>query len=400
MGVLFAVGAVSGTILSFEMGMLWPGLMDRFGEIYGFPFTLEGFAFFIEAIFVGVYLYGWDRLSPRAHLLSGLPMIAAGIAGAFFVVAANSWMNAPRGFKIRDGQVVDIDPWAGMFNPFTASETVHMLLAAVMVTSFCVASVYAIGMLRNPASRARRYHRFGLLLPLTVGAISAPVQIVVGDWIASTVADHQPVKLAALEGLNTTGTHVPLSIGGLYVNDKLVGAIRIPNGLSLLVTHSPSGQVQGLDIVPAEQRPPVNVVHLSYDTMVGIGFGLLALAAWFAWAWWRRRDIPKTAWFLRAVALSGLGAVAAMEAGWVATEVGRQPWIVYRIMLTADAVSPAPGLRYAFFGVIAVYAVLTVMTVYVLRRLAGKHETLAPQEAQPAPGGEVSAERPAERIPR
>ncbi len=187
MGVLFAVGAVSGTILSFEMGMLWPGLMSRFGEVYGFPFTLEGFAFFIEAIFVGVYLYGWDRMTPRAHLLSGVPMIIAGVAGAFFVVAANGWMNTPRGFRIVDGKVTDTDPVGAMFNPSTAPETVHMILAAVMVTGFCVASVYAVGMLRG---RRDRYHRLGLLIPLTAGAVAAPIQIAVGDWIAGVVAEH------------------------------------------------------------------------------------------------------------------------------------------------------------------------------------------------------------------
>jgi cytochrome d ubiquinol oxidase subunit I len=380
MGVLFAVGAVSGTILSFEMGMLWPGLMARFGEIYGFPFTLEGFAFFIEAIFVGVYLYGWNRLSPRIHLLSGLPMIVSGVAGAFFVVAANGWMNTPTGFEIRNGEIVNVNPWAGMFNPSTASQSAHMIIAAIMVTGFCVASVYAVGLLRG---RRDRYHRLGLLLPLTVAAIATPIQIGVGDWLANVVADHQPVKLAALEALYESGTGVPLSLGGIYVDDKLVGAIEIPYGLSLLIHHDPDGFVAGLESVPPELRPPVNVVHLSYNVMVGIGFGLLALAAWLGWAWWRRRDFPRSRWFLRAVAWSGVAAVLAMEAGWVATEVGRQPWIVYEIQLTRDAVSTAPGLRYGFYLVLAVYLVLTVMTVYVLRRMAAHEILLAPQEAEP-----------------
>ncbi|MGQ0778952.1 MAG: cytochrome ubiquinol oxidase subunit I [Pseudonocardiales bacterium] len=381
MGVLFAVGAVSGTILSFEMGMLWPGLMERFGEVYGFPFTLEGFAFFIEAIFVGVYLYGWNRLPPKIHMLSGLPMIVSGVAGAFFVVAANGWMNTPTGFEIRDGEIVNTDPWAAMFNPSTASQSVHMILAAVMVTGFGVASVYAVGMLRG---RRDRYHRIGLLLPLTVAAIATPIQIGVGDWLANVVAKYQPTKLAALEGLYQSGTQQPLSLGGIYLNDELVGAIEIPYGLSLLIHHDPNGFIAGLDRVPSELRPPVNVVHLSYNVMVGIGFALLAIAAWLAWAWWRRRDMPRSKWFLRAVALSGVAAVVALEAGWVATEVGRQPWIVYEIQLTRDAVSTAPGLRYGFYLVLAVYLVLTVMTVYVLRRLAGAHEApLAPQEPEP-----------------
>jgi cytochrome d ubiquinol oxidase subunit I len=380
MGVLFAVGAVSGTILSFEMGMLWPGLMSRFGEVYGFPFTLEGFAFFIEAIFVGVYLFGWDRMSPRAHMLSALPMVIAGIAGAFFVVAANAWMNTPRGFRLANGEVVEADPWAAMFNPSTASQTVHMLLAAVMVTGFCAASVYAVGMLRG---RRDRYHRLGLLLPLTVAMIATPIQIGVGDWIANVVADHQPVKLAAMEGHYETSRGVDLSIGGIYLDDELRYSIDIPRGLSLLVTHDPNGEVIGLDSVPPEDRPPVNVVHLSYNAMVGVGFGLLALAAWFALIWWRRRDIPRTPWFLRAVAVSGVAAVLAMETGWIATEVGRQPWIVYEIQRTSEAVSTAPGLRYGFYAVLVVYAILTVLTVYVLRRLAGHHEALAPQEPEP-----------------
>ena len=272
MGVLFAVGAVSGTILSFEMGMLWPGLMSRFGEIYGYPFTLEGFAFFLEAIFVGIYLFGWDRLSPRAHMLCALPIVVSGMAGAFFVVAANAWMNTPKGFRLQDGQVVEADPVGAMFNPSTASQTVHMLLAALMVVGFSVASVYAVGMLRG---RRDRYHRLGLLLPLTVAVIATPIQIGVGDWIANMVAEHQPVKLAAMEGHFETGPAVPLSLGGIYIDDELKYEIAIPRGLSLLVHHDPNAEVIGLDSVPPELRPPVNIVHLSYNAMVGIGSALL-----------------------------------------------------------------------------------------------------------------------------
>jgi cytochrome d ubiquinol oxidase subunit I len=380
MGVLFATGAVSGTILSFEMGMLWPGLMDRFGEVYGFPFTLEGFAFFIEAIFVGVYLYGWNRMSRRAHLLAGLPMVASGAAGAFFVVAANSWMNTPTGFQLQDGRVVNAEPWVAMFNPLTWPQAVHMILAAIMVTGFSVAAVYAVGMLRG---RRDRYHRMGLLVPLTVAAIAAPIQIGVGDWIANSVADHQPVKLAALEAHYETGTGVPLSVGGIYLDNELKYAIKIPYGLSLLVTHDPNGEVIGLDSVSEDDRPPVNIVHLSYDAMVGLGSALLLLALWFGFVWWRRRDIPKTKWFLRAVAVSGVGAIVAMEAGWIATEVGRQPWTVYGILRTEDAVSTASGLWLGFYLVLAVYIVLTGFTIYVLRRLAARHDTVAPQEVDP-----------------
>ena len=379
MGVLFAAGAVSGTLLSFEMGILWPGLMDRFGEVFGFPFVLEGFAFFVEAIFVGVYLFGWNRLSPRAHMLSALPMVVAGIAGAFFVVSANAWMNNPTGFRLEDGNVVDARPWAAMFGPSTWPQFTHMWLAAFMVTGFLVASVYAVGMLRG---RRDRHHRLGLLIPLTVAAIATPVQIGVGDWIANNVADNQPAKLAAMEGQYETTAGAGLSIGGIYYDDELHYALEIPYGLSLLIHHDPDGVVPGLEEVPADERPPVNVVHLAYNTMVAIGIALLGLAAWFGLVWWRRRRLPHTAWFLRAVAVSGVGAVVAMEAGWVTTEVGRQPWIVYGLMRTADAVSPAPGLEWGLVAVVGVYTVLTVFTVVVLRRLARGRGTLAPQERE------------------
>jgi cytochrome d ubiquinol oxidase subunit I len=383
MGVLFAAGAVSGTLLSFEMGILWPGLMDRFGEIFGFPFVLEGFAFFIEAIFVGVYLFGWNRLSPRAHMISALPMIVSGAAGALFVVAANAWMNNPTGFRLdADGQVTDAQPWAAMFGPSTWPQVVHMLLAAYMVTGFTVASVYAVGMLRG---RRDRRHRLGLLIPLTLAAVVTPVQIGVGDWIANTVADNQPAKLAAMEGLYETTAGAPLSVGGLYYDDDLHYALSIPRGLSLLIHHDPNGVVQGLEEFPADERPPVNVVHLAFDAMVGLGSALLLLAVVFGWTWWRRRRIPGSPWFLRAVAVSGVAAIVAMEAGWITTEVGRQPWIVYGLMRTADAVSPAPGLYLGFYAVVVIYLVLTALTVFVLRRLAHSGGTPAPQEVDAEP---------------
>ncbi|MDT7616893.1 MAG: cytochrome bd ubiquinol oxidase subunit [Pseudonocardiales bacterium] len=381
MGVMFAAGAVSGTLLSFEMGVLWPGLMAPFGPVFGFPFVLEGFAFFIEAIFVGIYLFGWNRMSPRAHMLSALPMIISGLLGAFFVIAANSWMNNPTGFQLTpDGRVVNADPVGAMFGPDTWPEFVHMVVAAYMVVGFTVASVYAVGMLRG---RRDRYHRFGLLIPLTVACIAAPIQIVVGDWIANAVAENQPVKLAAMEGLYRTSTAVPLSLGGIFVDNRLQWALEVPWGLSLLVTHDPNGKVVGLESVPPDLRPPVNIVHLSYNAMVGIGSALLLITLCLAWSWWRRRRAPQSRWFLRAVAVSGAAAVVAMEAGWVTTEVGRQPFIVYGVLRTADAVSPAPGLYLGYYAVVVIYVLLTVLTLVVLRRLARSHATPAPQEPEP-----------------
>jgi cytochrome d ubiquinol oxidase subunit I len=259
---------------------------------------------------------------------------------------------------------------------------VHMLLAAYMVVGFLVASVYAVGLLRG---RRDRYHRLGMLIPLTFAAVVTPVQIGVGDWIANAVAENQPAKLAAMEALYETQARAPLSLGGIYYDDELHYALELPAGLSLLIHHDPDGVVTGLEAFPEEDRPPVNVVHLAYNVMVGAGSALLGLAALFGLLWWKRRSWVENRWFLRAVALSGVAAVAAMETGWITTEVGRQPWIVYGHMRTAEAVSPAPGLFLGLYAVLAIYAVLTVFTVYVLRRLAVTHDVAAPYEG----GGEV-----------
>jgi cytochrome d ubiquinol oxidase subunit I len=379
LGVLFAVGAVSGTILSFEMGLLWSGLMEHYGSVIGLPFAIEGFAFFIEAIFLGIYLYGWDRLSPRVHLLSGVPIFIAGVASAFFVVSANAWMNSPQGFTEHNGKLVSVSPWSAMFNDATWPETTHMILAAFMVSGFLIASVYAVAMLRG---RLDRYHRLGLLVPLTFACGVTPFQIVVGDWAARYVADDQPAKLAAMEGLYRSQHGAPEALGGVYYDNALHGAIHIPNGLSLLVHLDPNAYVAGLDGVPAGARPPVNIVHLAFDGMVGIGFGLLALGAWLGWSWWRHRDIPRSRWFLRAVAASGVASVVAMEAGWITTEVGRQPWIVYRLLRVDQAVNPARGIDWGLPILLVVYTILTAAIIYVLMHMVRSRPVpAAPQES-------------------
>jgi cytochrome bd ubiquinol oxidase subunit I len=379
LGVLFAVGAVSGTILSIEMGVLWSGLMSNYGEVIGLPFAIEGIAFFIEAIFLGIYLYGWDRLPPKVHLLAGIPIFVAGLASAFFVVSANAWMNTPTGFTVSQGRITRVDPWSAMFNPATGPQTAHMILAALMVTGFGVSSVYAVAMLRG---KRDRYHRLGLLIPLTGAAIITPVQIVVGDWAARLVTDHQPTKLAAMEGLAKTTTGAPESLFGYFSGGRLHGAIHIPDGLSLLARLNPHATIQGLDAVPVSDQPSlITLVHWSFDLMVTIGFGLLALGAWLAWSWWRRRQPPGSPWFLRAVAVSGIAAVAAMEFGWITTEVGRQPWIVYHVLRVANAVNPEPGIQYGFYAVLGIYAVLTVTTIAVLRQFTRATPVpIAPQE--------------------
>ncbi|MEU0946199.1 cytochrome ubiquinol oxidase subunit I [Streptomyces canus] len=382
MGVLFAVGAVSGTILSFELGLLWPGLMGRFGQVIGLPFALEGIAFFLEAIFLGIYLYAWDRMPPRRHLLTGLPIVIAGTASAFFVVCANAWMNQPRGFTLRDGKVVDVDPWAAMLNPASPPQTLHMILAAFMVASFLTAAVYAVAMLRG---RRDAYHRVGFFIPLTLGAIVTPFQIVVGDWAARFLADYQPAKLAAVEGVYRTGSHVPLTIGGISDGNGLKYGLEIPNGLSLLVGYRTDTVVKGLDRVPPPQRAPVTGVHWAFDLMVAVGFFLLALGVWLLWTWWRSRragrELSTPRLFLALAAVAGPAAVVALECGWTVTELGRQPWIVWGVMSVRDAVNPAPGLMTGLWLVLVVYAAMTVATVYVLRRLArGTPVPQAPQE--------------------
>jgi cytochrome bd ubiquinol oxidase subunit I len=384
MGVLFAVGAVSGTILSFEMGLLWPGLMGPFGDVIGLPFALEGFAFFIEAIFLGIWLYAWDRLPPRIHVLTGIPVAVAGIASAFFVVCANAWMNQPRGFDLVNGRVVGVRPLEAMFSPAAPPQTVHMIVAAFMVTGFGIASVYAFALLRG---RRDQHHRLGFLVPFTVAAVLAPVQVVVGDWAAHFLATNQPVKLAAIEGLAVTRAGAPLSLGGIYQDGELRYALEIPNALSLLAHWDPDAVVLGLDRVPPELQPPVNPVHLSFQLMVAIGFALVALGAWLALAWLRSRDLPRSRWFLGAAVLAGPAAAVAVEAGWIVTEVGRQPWVVYGVLLTRDSVNPHPGLVVGLVIVLAVYLVLTVATAYVLRRLAraGPVQEPEPEDAVLAP---------------
>ena len=367
LAVLFAVGAVSGTILSFELGILWPGLMGTYGEVIGLPFAIEGIAFFIEAIFIGVYLYGWDRLSPRAHLLSGIPIAVAGLASAWFVVTANAWMNQPRGFRQVGDRITDVDPWAAMFNPATPPQTTHMILAALVASGFGVASVYAVGLLRG---RDDRYHRVGFAIPFAVAALLTPVQIGVGDWAARFLADRQPVKLAALEGQYETQRGAPLHIGGLVIDGEVRYGIEVPNGLSLLAHRDPDAEIVGLNDVPPDERPPVAVVRFAFQLMVAIGFGLLGLGVWRLFAWVRRRGLPKSRWFYRAAVAAGPAAFVAVEAGWVATEVGRQPWIVYGLMRVEDAVTTASNIRIGYFVLIGVYTLMTVATVYVLRRLA------------------------------
>src|SRR5882724_1646951 len=333
--ILFAVGAVSGTVLSFELGLLWPGFMEFAGPVIGMPFSLEGFAFFTEAIFLGIYLCGWDRISPRAHLWAGVAVAASGVASGIFVVIANAWMNAPAGFELVNGQAVNVDPIAAMANAATVSQTLHMTLAAYAATGFAVAGIHAFLLLKDPANA---FHRRALEIALLVAAPAAVLQPVSGDLSARHIAVHQPVKLAAAEALFRTQPGAPLTLGGwpdVAARETRFG-VEVPYALSLLAFHDPHAVVQGLDAVPPAEWPNVRAVYVSFRVMVAVGTYLALVALWAAWLAWRRAELARHRWLLRAIALATPLGFVAVEAGWMVTELGRQPWVIYGVLMTRD----------------------------------------------------------------
>jgi cytochrome bd ubiquinol oxidase subunit I len=382
---IFAVGVVTGTILSFEFGLLWPNFMATFGEVFGVGFALEGVSFFIEAIFIAIYVYGWDRLPRRPHFLCGIPIVLTGFTGSFWVMGVNAWMNDPVGFEVVDGKVVDPKPWEALLAPNLGHELTHMYFAGYMVAGFIVAGVYATAWLRG---RRDLYHRAGLVVALSFACLAAAPQGLAGDWAGRRVAVSQPVKLAAFEGLPQTQTGAPFTIGGYYdasANEVKYG-IEIPKLLSLLSTHDPNGRVVGLSSVPPDDRPPVNVVRIAFQTMAAIGTALALLSLLFVVTCVFRRRLPRTRWFYRAVVVAGPLSLVALIAGWTATEVGRQPWIVYGYMLTAAAVTRSNQLEIGFAFLVAVYVGLAAAVAWLLRRLAAR-----PPETEVAAGPEVAA---------
>ncbi len=383
-GILFVIGAVSGTTLSFELGLLWPRFMGFASGIIGLPFALEGFAFFLEAIFLGLYLYGWDRLSPRVHWLCSIPLVVSGGASAWFVVTANSWMNTPTGYHAVNGKVTSVDPIAAMLNPSTPTETLHTILACYQVTGFAVAAVYAWALLHGGNTS---YNRRGLTLGMLLGAVVAPVQAIVGDLSAEFVARAQPAKLAAMEVLFQTTKGAPLTILGIPdpATGKTRFAIQIPDLLSLLAYHDPHATVTGLDAFPRALWPNPIAVHLAFDLMVGSGVLMILLPAWFWLLYWRRGHvIPRDRLVLWASVATGVLGFIAMEAGWMVTELGRQPWIIYGVMLVRDGVTPVPGLGLTFFVFTTIYALLAVTLVGLLLRLGREKHTLPAESVEPA----------------
>lgn len=369
--VLFAVGAVSGTVLSFELGLLWPEFMRHAGPLVGMPFSLEGFAFFLEAIFLGVVLYGWDRVPPRVHQLAGVGVLVSGVCSAVFVVAANAFMNAPVGFRVSgDGDalaLVDIDVWAAFRSPAFFTEALHMVIAAFVVVGWSVAGVHAWRLLGGGGELDRR----ALTLALWVAGVASLVQPLSGDLSAQHVARHQPVKLAAMEAHWDTETCAPLRIGGWpdEVEEVTRWSLEVPCGLSLLAFHDPRAEVMGLKDVPPEDRPPVAITHVAFQLMVGIGTALAGLSAVVGWRAWRTGRLPENPWILRAIVLAGPLSLVALEAGWTVTEVGRQPWVIHGVLRTADAVTPMPGLVVPFTVFTILYLFLGVTVVGLLRRI-------------------------------
>ncbi len=368
MAALFAAGVVTGTILSFEMGLLWPTFTATFGSVFGLGFAIEGFSFFMEAIFIGIYIYGWSRLSPRAHFASGIPVAITGFTGSLTVIAVNGWMNHPTGFRLREGKAVDVHPLQALFgNSYFWHELVHMYLAGYMVTGFLVAGAYAVGRLRG---RWGRYERTALAIPLTVAALCSPVQVLVGDWNGRDVARTQPTKLAAFEGLGRTTRGAPVHLLGWYKDGRVEYGIPIPRLLSLLAYHDPNATVEGLDAVPANDRPPVNVVRVAFQTMVGIGTLLAMLGVAYLAGRWRWKRLPDSPWFYRSLVMAGPLSLVALISGWVTTEVGRQPWVVYRVMRTSQAVTGAGGIPVGYATLALVYLGLALAVAWILQRLA------------------------------
>lgn len=368
-GLLFAIGAVSGTALSFELGLLWPRFMEFSGSIIGPAFALEGFAFFIEAIFLGLYLYGWNRLSPFAHWLTGVPVAISGLLSGILVVAVNAWMQAPVGFDLDSaGRLTNIDPLATFRSPFWLHMAIHSSLSCYTAVGFAVAGVYAVGLLRG---RRDAYHHSGLTMAMVMATIGALLMPISGDFNGRMVAQHQPAKLAAMEALFETQAGAPLIIGG--IPDEESGEVRfrieIPYALSLLVAHDPHAVIKGLNEFPPDERPSVLWVHLAFQIMVGCGFLLIGLSLWYWWGRWRRGTV-ESKWLLRSLVIGAPLGFIALEAGWIVTELGRQPWTIYQLMRTSEAVTPVADVPSSLLVFTVLYLGLGVALVMLLLRLA------------------------------
>lgn len=379
--ILFAIGAVSGTALAFELGLLWPRFMEFAGPLVGLAFTLEGYAFFIEAIFLGLYLYGWDRLRPVVHWLCGWPVALSGAASGVLVLSANAWMQSPAGFDLTpEGRLASVDPIAALFNPAWGLMALHSTLSTYQAVGFAAAGAYAFALLRNRRPDRARSNRLAVVISMVLAGSTALAQPIAGDFLARRAHETQPAKLAAMEGQFRTERGAPLRIGGWPDPEarETRWAIEIPGGLSFLASGDPNGEVRGLEAFPRDEWPETRVVHVAFQVMVGLGLAMAGLALWYWWAWWRGRRTGRD-WAARRLLLLALVLAApfgflAIEAGWTVTEVGRQPWVAYGVMRTPEGVTPLAGVRVTLAGFTLLYAGLVATLVFLLARLARGEE--------------------------
>lgn len=370
--IFFAVGAVSGTLLSFELGLLWPEFMKHAGPIIGMPFSLEGAAFFVEAIALGIFLYGFGRISPWSHWLSSLIVGMAGVMSGIFVVAVNAWMNAPQGFKYENGKFSDIDPVVAMLNDAWLSEAHHMTFAAFTSVSTAVLGVHSLLYLLG---RRKKLNLLAIKITAPFFIISAIIQPFSGDLAAKDLAKRQPLKLAAMEALFQTTKGAPLVIGGIpnEKEERVDYAIEIPKGLSFLAHADFDAEVKGMNEFPKNERPPVLIVHIAFQIMIACGSILALVALITLVTYYRKKSFVACPWLLKLfVLITPLGFIA-VEAGWTVTEVGRQPWIIYGIMKTKDALTQAPALQITFYTYLILYLFLTAVIGWLFYRLILVH---------------------------
>ena len=365
--IFFATGAVSGTMLSFELGLLWPGFMKHAGPIFGMPFSLEGVAFFIEAIALGFFLYGWNKLNTWFHWVTGVVVGVSGIASGILVVSANAWMNSPSGFDFVNGQYLNIDPVKAMFNEAWFSESLHMTIAAFSATGFAVAGIHALMIYRK---RNVHFHSKAFKIAIIFGAAAAILQPLSGDISAKGAAKRQPAKLAAMEAYFHTQTYAPLVIGGIpdTAAKKVNYGIEIPGLLSFLVHDNFKQEVKGLDQIPVKDQPPIAITHYAFQIMVGFGMLMMLIGILYFIALWKKKSWFNKSWFLKMFIYATPAGFIALEAGWTVTEVGRQPWIIQGVMRTSEAVTPMPGIQYSFYLFTFIYFTLSVFVIFLLKR--------------------------------
>lgn len=368
--ITVAVGVVTGTCIGFQLNLLWPSFMQIAGQAIALPLFMETFAFFFEAIFLGIYLYTWDRFrNPWVHFSLVIPVVIGASASAFFITVVNAFMNTPQGFKLSGRTIVDIDPLVAMFNPATPTKTAHVLTSAYMTSAFVLAAIAAFALL---AGRNHVYYRKALRLTMVAGLAFSIMTAVVGDLSGKFLAEYQPEKLAAAEWHFETTANAPLVVGGVLTeNNEIRYGLRLPYALSILAFGRPDAAVTGLNEFPEDERPPL-YIHYLFDAMVMIGSLLIVLClGYLLFARKSRRatgrDVPR--WLLRCIVWSGPLAMIAIECGWIFAEAGRQPWILRGYMKTVHGATTASNVDWMLLLFSLLYMVLGFTAWIVLRKL-------------------------------